>query len=158
MEYSSQMTETVSSIFFYILMPFFLCLEGTLHARRTKCRKLSPSILEKCPILRAICRKLPVQVKIIKAQADVWPSKDCRMCYESMINRMKLLDGFYGWVILISFIAIMSMTSVWELCIYAPHLIRSMWDYHSQQAENQSRGCSCCPGRECERIINPFGR
>lgn len=33
MEYSHQMTETVSSMFFYILMPFFLGLGGTLHAK-----------------------------------------------------------------------------------------------------------------------------
>lgn len=34
-----------------------------------------------------------------------------------------LISGFYGWIILISFIVIMGMTSVWELYIYIPHLI-----------------------------------
>lgn len=85
---------------------------------------------------------------------------DCHMCYESMVNGMKmyavvnpfttgayilgaaillpyvmyddrimkaLLDGFYGWVILISFIVITGMTSVWELCIYAAKINKCEW-------------------------------
>lgn len=41
--------------------------------------------------------------------------------YDSWIVK-GLLSIFYGMVILVSFIAIMGMTSVWELCIYIPHI------------------------------------
>ncbi len=42
--------------------------------------------------------------------------------YDDWITKV-LLSGFYGWLILISLIIIIGMTSVWELCIYIPHLI-----------------------------------
>lgn len=34
-----------------------------------------------------------------------------------------LLSAFYGIVILQSFVVMMGMTSIWEMCIYIPHLI-----------------------------------
>lgn len=44
------------------------------------------------------------------------------MMYDDWIVKA-LLGGFYGWIILISCIVIMGMTSLWELCIYVPHLM-----------------------------------
>lgn len=44
------------------------------------------------------------------------------MMYDGWIIKA-LIGSFYGWIILISLVVIMGMTSVWELCIYIPHLM-----------------------------------
>lgn len=42
--------------------------------------------------------------------------------YDGWIIKV-LLSAFYGIVILQSFVVMMGMTSIWEMCIYIPHLI-----------------------------------
>lgn len=42
--------------------------------------------------------------------------------YDNWIIKV-LLSAFYGIVILQSFVVMMGMTSIWEMCIYIPHLI-----------------------------------
>ena len=42
--------------------------------------------------------------------------------YDNWIMKV-LLSAFYGWVVLMSLVVMMGMTSAWELCIYIPHLV-----------------------------------
>ncbi|MCQ4636826.1 hypothetical protein NE619_08785 [Anaerovorax odorimutans] len=34
-----------------------------------------------------------------------------------------LLSIFYGWILLMSLVLLMGMTSAWDLCVYIPHLV-----------------------------------